>query len=259
VSDFQVNALHKRFGGLVAVNSVQFEVNAGEILALIGPNGAGKSTIFNLVTGFLRADAGTVTFMGENLLGLRPDQIARRGIGRTFQSPLMFRDRTVLENLVAGYTRVEKAGFWPALLNRRSYQDEERKAWEKALETLDLLDLSVWKDTLVGALPCGLLRFMAIGQAIMSPVRLLLLDEPLTGLNDEEMVKMLGTLNELRERGVTIFMIEHHMKAIMKFCERIIVINFGTKIAEGPPSEIKENKAVIEAYLGSKRGKQSAS
>ncbi|MEI9476628.1 MAG: ABC transporter ATP-binding protein [Deltaproteobacteria bacterium] len=255
----EVSELRKSFGGVQAVNRVNIEVNAGEIVALVGPNGAGKSTIFNLVTGFLRPDGGMIRYMGETILGLRPDQIAKRGIGRTFQSPLIFHGKTMLESLLAGYVKEERTGFWHALFNTDSYRLEEKQARQRGLEILEFLQLTEWKDTLVSALPCGILRFIGIAQVIMSSIKILLLDEPLTGLNEEEISQMLSKLKRLQEQGMTILIIEHHMKAVMTFCERIIVISFGKNIAQGTPAEIKDNPAVIEAYLGAKRGRRNVS
>lgn len=250
--------LTKSFGGVEAVSGIDIRVHPGEIVGLVGPNGAGKSTIFNLITGFIRPDGGTIRCMGKNIVGLRPDQIAREGIGRTFQSPLIFGGKTMVESLLAGHLKEEKTGFWHALFNTDLYQREQKEALQRALGVLNFLELEKWRDTLVSALPCGMLRFLGIGQAIMSSVQMLLLDEPLTGLNGEEISRILTKLGRLREQGMTIFIIEHHMKAVMTFCERIIVINFGRKIAEGTPAEIKENPAVIQAYLGSKRRRKDA-
>ncbi len=254
----EVMKLCRSFGGVKAVNGVDIQVNEGEVVGLVGPNGAGKSTIFNLITGFIRPDKGTIRYRDKDLLGLRPDQIAKRGIGRTFQSPLIFHGKTMLESLLAGHLKEEKTGFWHALFNTDSYQKEQHQALGRAFDILKLLELEDWKDTWVSALPCGILRFLGIGQVIMSPTGILLLDEPLTGLNGEEIAKMLDKLRRLRDEGTTILIIEHHMKAVMSFCERIIVVNFGEKIAEGTPAEIKENPTVIQAYLGSKRGRKDA-
>lgn len=255
----ELTQLSKSFGGVKAVDKVDIEVGAGEIVGLVGPNGAGKSTIFNLITGFLRLDSGIIRYKGEKIIGLRPDQIARKGIGRTFQLPLIFHGKTVLESLLAGHVKEEKTGFWKALFNTNSYQEEQEQSLKKGLNVLDFMGFTEWQNTLVNALPCGILRFMGVGQVIMSSTEILLLDEPLTGLNEEEISKMLERLKKLQEQGMTIFIIEHHMKAVMTFSDRIIVINFGKKIAEGTPEEIKENPSVIEAYLGSKRGRANAS
>jgi branched-chain amino acid transport system ATP-binding protein len=250
----EITNLSKSFGGNKAVDGVDIEMHPGEIVGLVGPNGAGKSTVFNLITGFLRPNSGTIRFKGDNITGLRPDQIAMKGIGRTFQITLLFHGQTVLESMLAGHVREERTGFWHALFDTSSYRKERSQAFEKSLDTLKFMGLTEWKDTLVNVLPCGLQRFLGIAQVIMSPVEILLLDEPLTGLNEEEISVLLGKLKQLQSQGVSILLIEHHMKAVMAFCDRIIVINFGQKIAEGTPQEISANPAVIDAYLGCKRG-----
>jgi branched-chain amino acid transport system ATP-binding protein len=250
----EVTNLIKSFGGNLAVGGVDMEIHPGELVGLVGPNGAGKSTIFNMITGFLRPNSGTIKFKGDNITRLRPDQIANKGIGRTFQITLLFHGQTVLESMLAGHVRQETTGFWHALFNTGSYREERAQAFEKSLDTLQFMGLTEWKDTLVNVLPCGLQRFLGIAQVIMSPVEILLLDEPLTGLNEEEISMLLGKLKQLQSQGVSILLIEHHMKAVMSFCDRIVVINFGQKIAEGTPEEISANPAVIEAYLGCKRG-----
>lgn len=236
------------------MNGLHIAIGAGEIVGLVGPNGAGKSTLFNLITGFLHPDSGVVRFKEENITRLRPDQIVKKGIGRTFQLTLLFHGQTVLESLLAGYVRQEKTGYWHALFNTRSYREERRQAFQRSLDILEFMDLTDWKDILVNVLPCGIQRFLGIAQVIMSPVDILLLDEPLTGLNEEEIMGLLDKLKKLRSQGVTIFIIEHHMNAVMTLCDRIIVVNFGEKIAEGTAKEIGMNPAVIEAYLGRKRG-----
>jgi branched-chain amino acid transport system ATP-binding protein len=250
----EITQLCKSFGGNTAVAGVDFEMKKGEIVGLVGPNGAGKSTIFNLITGYLLPDRGAVVFNGDRITGLRPDQIAQKGVGRTFQLTLLFHGQTVLDSLFAGHVREEKTGFWHALFNTRAYQMERKRAFEKSLEVLEFMELTGWKDTVVNVLPCGIQRFLGIAQAIMSPVDILLLDEPLTGLNEEEISGLLDKLQRLRAQGVSILVIEHHMKAVMALCDRIVVLNFGIKIAEGTPDEIGRHPAVIEAYLGRRRG-----
>ena len=255
----EVTDLRKSFGGLKAVDGIDIEVRGKEIVGLVGPNGSGKTTIFNLLNGYLRPDHGMIRFKGDKIVGLRPDQIAKKGVGRTFQLTLLFHGQTVLESLLAGHVRIERTGFWHALLNTNAYQEDQKQAFQRSLDVLKFMGLTEWKETLVNVLPYGIQRFLGIAQAIMSPIEILLLDEPLTGLNEEEISRLLDRLKKLKDQGVSIFIIEHHMKAVMTLCERIIVINFGKKIAEGPPEEISKDPAVIEAYLGRKRGQIHAS
>ena len=248
----KARGLSKAFGGLQAVNRLELDLNAGEIVGLVGPNGAGKTTIFNLLTGFLRPDTGTIEFKGENLIGLRPDVIANRGLVRTFQLSMSFPKHTLLQSVLAGYCRAQKCGFWNALLNTNSYRVKQNQAMTRATEVLKLLDLTKWKDTLVDALPCGVQRSLGIGQAIMAPTELLLVDEPFNGLNEQEIAILFRTLDNLRSQGTSIFVIGHHIKAMMSLCKRIVVIDFGIKVAEGTPEEIRADPTVIKAYLGSK-------
>jgi len=251
----EISNLSKSFGGNRAVDQVNMHVNTGEIAGLVGPNGAGKSTVFNLISGFIRPDSGVVTLKGKTISGLRPDQIAMRGVGRTFQITQLFHGQTVLESLLAGHVRREKTGFWQAFLNSRAYRQERKQAYEKSIEVLEFMGLAAWKETQVNVLPPGIQRFLGIAQVIMSPVDILLLDEPFTGMNEGEISDLLGKLRKLQSQGVSILIIEHHMKAAMTLCDRMVVINFGRKIGEGTPQEIGSDPVVIEAYLGRKRGR----
>jgi len=248
----EAKKLSKSFGGVKAADNVDFEVGTGEIVGLVGPNGAGKTTIFNLVTGFIPSDSGITKYKGETISRLRPDQIAKRGIGRTFQLTLVFRGQTVFQSLLAGHVITERSGFWQALFDTKSYRQEQELALRKARDILEFLELTEWSDTLASALPYGMQGLLAIGQVLMMSPQIMLLDEPLTGLNEEEISHRLDRLRRLREQGTSIFIIEHHMRAIMAFCDRLIVMNYGRIIAEGTPLEIGNNPTVIEAYLGAK-------
>ena len=247
-----VRGLTKRFGGLVAVNNLDFDLEEGEILGIIGPNGAGKSTLFNLLCGFLRPSNGEIRFKGENLVGLRPDRIVAQGLTKTFQSnDVLFGEMTVQEQVMMGFHRHRKTGLWQALLNTRSYQEEEEAISKRTREVLERLRLSAWRDAAVSSLPAGSKRALGIATALAANPRLLLLDEPVSGINVNDAQILLDTIRAMRDSdGLTILIVEHHMKAIHELCDRVIVLNFGTKIAEGSSEEVVKDEKVIEAYLG---------
>ena len=246
----EVKRLSKNFGGLKAVNLLDFHIEKGEILGLVGPNGAGKTTVFHLITGIHTPSDGEILFRTENVAGLKPHQVARKGISRTFQLTTLYSNCTALENVIMGHHRQLKTGLWEILLRTPTYWKEEAETEKRALEVLEFMGLGEQRETLAQNLPHGYQQRLEIAIAISSKPELLLLDEPVSGMNPEETREMMGLVSRIRDKGTTILMIEHDMKAVMGLCDRIVVLNYGEKLAEGTPDEIKENKEVIEAYLG---------
>jgi len=238
------------FGALIALRDVSFEVNRSEICGLIGPNGAGKSTLFNVISGFHRPDKGKIFFKDTEITGLRVDRIAAMGISRIFQEPTLFMQETVFENVFSGFHRHYREPAWKALLHTPAANREEAVSREKAAAILDFMDLGDMKDELAANLPHGHQRSLAIAIALACEPELLLLDEPVTGMNPSETGVMIEKIRQIRERGVTILIVEHDMRAVMSLCDRIVVLNLGEKLLEGPPAKIKNDARVIEAYLG---------
>lgn len=247
----EVRGLTKYFGGLAAVNELDFDVNKKEILGIIGPNGAGKTTAFNLITGFYRPTSGKIIFNGYDITGHKPNEIAGRGLVRTFQATLLFKSKTVLENVMLAHHLQQRTSFLGRLFDTPSAQREREKSRQQSMEILKFMGLARVKDELPSNLPHGLQRLLGVSIALPAKPQLILLDEPVTGMNAEETMTMMGRLQEIRKKGITIVLVEHHMKAVMAICDRIVVLNFGKKIAEDVPEKIRVNKDVIEAYLGS--------
>jgi len=231
----EVKGFTKHFGGLTAIKNLSFELNKGEILGIIGPNGAGKTTLFNLITGVYRPDAGTALFKGEDITGLRPHQICERGVARTFQITQPFANLSVLENVKIGaYSRISST----------------RGAIEEALQILETVGLFEKRNDRASTLSTGHRKKLELAKALATQPELILLDEVVAGLNSREANEMIDQINRIQKQGITILLIEHVMKAIMSLSNRIIVIHYGEKIAEGKPEVISKNEKVIEAYLG---------
>jgi branched-chain amino acid transport system ATP-binding protein len=248
---FEVKGLTKHFGGLTAVNTLDLSVEKGEIIGLIGPNGAGKTTVFNMVMGTYSPTAGKVVFNGEDITGRKTYSIVRDGIARSFQRTILFSEMTVLQNILLGFHLVSETCFWNSLFNSRSVQKKRTQLLEKAAEIADFMELGQSKNQLAGNLPHGHQRMLGVAIVLATNPELILMDEPVTGMNPEETDRMMNKIREIRDQGVTLLVVEHDMRLVMNLCDRLYVLNFGSKIAEGPPSEICKNKEVIAAYLGS--------
>jgi branched-chain amino acid transport system ATP-binding protein len=254
----QINKVSKNFGGLAALTDVSFSINKGEIFGLIGPNGAGKTTMFNIITAMFPPSSGEIVLSDQKITDLKPHQITKKGICRTFQNIRLFPQMTAIENVMIGEHCRTQAGVWSSVFRIKAQRQEEEAIRHKAEELLNIVGLSNNAETISENLSYGQQRRLEIARAMASDPALLLLDEPAAGMNESETEDLFSLIKKIQELGITVLLIEHDMPLIMKICDRIAVLNFGKKIAEGTPTEIQNNPDVIVAYLGSEEDDELA-
>ncbi len=246
----EVRELEKHFGGLRAVDGVSLSVERGSIVGLIGPNGAGKTTLFNLVTGHLKPSGGDVFFKGCRITGMAPHRIVRLGVVRTFQATVLYGEATVLENVMRGGAIRVGGGLLRGLLQTPSAVERERRLRRRAEEILEFMELAGARDELAKNLPYGHQRALGVAIGLASEPELLMLDEPVAGMNPHETAEMARLIRRVNETGTTLVLVEHDMSFVMQLCRKVVVVNYGRKIAEGPPAAVRNDAAVVAAYLG---------
>ncbi len=253
----ELQNVSKHFGGLRALRNITFAVKPGEILSVIGPNGAGKTTLFNVITGSFPPTEGKIRFSEEDITGKKPHEVFRSGIGRTFQTRALFENMSVRENLITSQIYQTRSGFWSSLWPTEWAQSEESRLKDTAVSSAEFVGLGGVQNKPAKNLTLEERSRLSIGVALAARPRLILLDEPMAGLNMEEIEQIVGLVRAIRTGGTTVVMVEHKMSAVMNISDRIVVLNFGEKIAEGTPGEIVKNQAVMKAYLGEKYAAQN--
>lgn len=246
----ELRGVKKAFGSVMALDGIDLEVNKGEIMGIVGPNGSGKTTLLHVISGYYHPSGGQIIYKGENISGLRPDQIARRGIVRTFQQNIVYWDTVTLDNVFRGCFLSNKTNLWQAFFNTKAYVKEEMAKLAKAQEIIKEFGLSDYSMSFAQGLPHGKQRTLGMAMAFAADPEILLIDEPLAGMDSGEVEIVLNSIRKIVEKGVTVMLIEHNIKSVMSICSRLIVLDFGHKIADGNPQEVMKRKDVIEAYLG---------